>query len=127
MFHDLDPSLAKDVFRHLPLLSFVESYIYLLDERNEALLLDPLDPQTLQQRLGPPASAGCSGNTDSQAGPRSVANSDQDGPSWTADWSTLREGSHWGGLEALLANEGLLTDRISRELQQGTRYWYAKL
>eukprot|EP00240_Pyramimonas_obovata_P010964 CAMPEP_0118929578 /NCGR_PEP_ID=MMETSP1169-20130426/6535_1 /TAXON_ID=36882 /ORGANISM="Pyramimonas obovata, Strain CCMP722" /LENGTH=120 /DNA_ID=CAMNT_0006871793 /DNA_START=553 /DNA_END=912 /DNA_ORIENTATION=+ len=39
MFHNLDPHCPKACFKHLPILSFVESYIYLLDERNEAQLL----------------------------------------------------------------------------------------
>jgi hypothetical protein len=38
MFHELDPTQPAHVFRHLPLLSFVEASIYLLDERNERAL-----------------------------------------------------------------------------------------
>lgn len=38
MFHSLDPQQPAHVFRHLPLLQFVEASIYLLDERNERAL-----------------------------------------------------------------------------------------
>ena len=38
MFHALDPQQPAHVFRHLPLLQFVEASIYLLDERNERAL-----------------------------------------------------------------------------------------
>lgn len=35
MFHELNVNDPADVFRHLPILTFVESYIYQLDEENE--------------------------------------------------------------------------------------------
>jgi len=39
MFHNLDADSTTDIFRYLPALAFVESYIYSLDQTNEDTLL----------------------------------------------------------------------------------------
>ncbi|KAK9053465.1 hypothetical protein SSX86_030099 [Deinandra increscens subsp. villosa] len=41
MFHEMDANSAESIFKHLPLLSFTESYIYQLDTINEKLVQFP--------------------------------------------------------------------------------------
>nr|XP_043608171.1 uncharacterized protein LOC122579968 [Erigeron canadensis] len=42
MFHEMDVNSTESIFKYLPLLCFVESYIYQLDTINENLLRSPL-------------------------------------------------------------------------------------
>eukprot|EP00271_Cylindrocystis_brebissonii_P003231 TRINITY_DN1399_c0_g2_i1.p1 TRINITY_DN1399_c0_g2~~TRINITY_DN1399_c0_g2_i1.p1 ORF type:complete len:559 (+),score=85.32 TRINITY_DN1399_c0_g2_i1:370-2046(+) len=39
MFHGMEARFPKDIFRHLPVLMYVEAFIYSVDQQNEDLLL----------------------------------------------------------------------------------------
>ncbi|KAF8714910.1 hypothetical protein HU200_027446 [Digitaria exilis] len=95
MFHGLDVKNPQSIFKHLPVLSFTESYIYQLDASNEdSLGLTPdnsssskelerkkeaLDEKSLSQMIEP--------------------------------------------LDSLLQSQGLMTDRLRTELKSGIQYW----
>lgn len=53
MFHGLDANSPSDIFRYLPALAFVESYIYSLDQANEDSLL-PASSVEDPMRRSPP-------------------------------------------------------------------------
>ncbi|KAG0618075.1 hypothetical protein M758_4G036700 [Ceratodon purpureus] len=94
MFHDMDVRNPTHVFRHLPLLVFVESYIYQLDEQNEEqLYLSPI--------IG--------GSKSSHEVSSKVADGLGKDP--------------FAGLRAILHEQDLLTKRIEDELIDGVQYW----
>mmetsp|Transcript_33697 Transcript_33697/g.63471 ORF Transcript_33697/g.63471 Transcript_33697/m.63471 type:complete len:400 (-) Transcript_33697:402-1601(-) len=100
MFHDLDPCQPSHLFAHLPLLSFVESFIYMLDERNERRLL--------------PGSLSAAAD----------ASSPTRGPARSATRGLTGSGpDQWQPLMEVLRQKQLLTSRVEAELEQGARYW----
>ncbi|KAF9607918.1 hypothetical protein IFM89_003732 [Coptis chinensis] len=99
MFHGMDVNKPESVFRHLPVLSFTESYIYQLDSFNEELV-----------NISGKISVGNTSNTEKNEK--------------LADH--IVKAFQTGALRPLifvLERHGLMTDRIRVELSFGEEYW----
>eukprot|EP00249_Psilotum_nudum_P011300 c23088_g1_i3 orf=484-1860(-) len=98
MFHDMDACNTDHLFRYLPALQFVESYIYQLDRENEERLLSHPGDEVLHQ----------------------VSDKDV-----VLEISTSE--NPFGPLEAALAERNWLTERIENEFKDGREYWALEL
>jgi len=132
MFHGLDVHDPVHVFRHLPVLMFVESFIYQLDELNE----DQLRLSSL-----PVGDLGlCTDNSltsrevdqinKSHTGSISETKDVQETP--TKNGTPAKEGARpfkglgrdtFTALQVMLVERGLMTTRIEKELKDGLQYW----
>ncbi|CAK9197394.1 unnamed protein product [Sphagnum jensenii] len=132
MFHGLDVHDPVHVFRHLPVLMFVESFIYQLDELNE----DQLRLSSL-----PVGDLGlCTDNSltstevdqinKSHTGSISETKDVQDTP--TKNGTPAKEGARqfkglgrdtFTAFQVMLVERGLMTTRIKEELKDGLQYW----
>ncbi|KAL3845153.1 hypothetical protein ACJIZ3_002556 [Penstemon smallii] len=100
MFHKMETNQPQSIFRYLPMLSFIESYIYQLDGLNEKLL-------ELPKGGGPIC------NTDLEVGDPNL------------DAKSLRtfKRDPFRPLFIVLESQRLLTARISEEFRFGEEYW----
>ncbi|XP_017418713.1 uncharacterized protein LOC108329156 isoform X2 [Vigna angularis] len=96
MFHGLDVSKPQYIFKHLPILSFTESYIYQLDKMNEKLLQTPNNEKHV---------FGAKDKRETELFVSCFSN------------DPLRP------LVTILEHKGLLTERIREELRHGEEYW----
>ncbi|WVZ05127.1 hypothetical protein V8G54_018473 [Vigna mungo] len=96
MFHGLDVSKPQSIFKHLPILSFTESYIYQLDKMNEKLLQTPNNEKHV---------FGVKDKRETELFVSCFSN------------DPLRP------LVTILEHKGLLTERIREELRHGEEYW----
>lgn len=93
MFHDVDVHKPGSWFKYLPILTFVESYIYQLDRLNEEVL-NPSREGSFCSRIN---------LKDVQ--------------------SELEMTDPFGPLRNALEVRGLMTERINKELINGVEYW----
>ncbi|KAL2521661.1 hypothetical protein Fot_25584 [Forsythia ovata] len=100
MFHKMDGNQPESIFRHLPMLSFTESYIYQLDNLNEKLLQLPTGEVTVLDR-----------------------DYDEDERSLSATSVRMLRRDPFRPLVILLEHHGLLTERIKEEFRCGEEYW----
>ncbi|CAM6129850.1 unnamed protein product [Calypogeia fissa] len=124
MFHDMDVRNPQQLFKSLPILSFVEAFIYQLDEENEE--------RVKAQSSGCEACFSDSSNQNSQGAAHSLvgrrcrvllsARQTCDAKQDSSSKSRL-ETHQFRGLEDALADHGLLTERIIAELRDGVEYW----
>eukprot|EP00250_Pteridium_aquilinum_P011074 c19824_g1_i1 orf=90-974(+) len=94
MFHNLSGESVCDVFKHFPVLAFVESFIYQIDEQRESLLL--LSNRPLSQHGHPGV---------------------------TSEGFVNNEDRCFKFLHETLASRNLWTIRIEEELKTGLEYW----
>ncbi|XP_024372032.1 uncharacterized protein [Physcomitrium patens] len=95
MFHNMDVHNPIHVFRYLPLLVFVESYIYQLDEQNE----DQLCFSALTGDSKPSCEV-------------------------SSEFASGLGKDPFAGLRVVLQEHDLLTKRIEDELMNGLHYWH---
>ncbi|OWM65643.1 uncharacterized protein LOC116198631 [Punica granatum] len=100
MFHGMDVNRPQSVFKYLPMLFFVESYIYQLDTLNEKVVNIYIDGKTMAP---------------SQS--EITENGDTGGVIYKFQTDPFRP------LLLLLECHGLLTERIKEELRSGAEYW----
>ncbi|URE47490.1 hypothetical protein MUK42_25141 [Musa troglodytarum] len=105
MFHGLDASKPREIFKYLPILSFTESYIYQLDTLNEKAL-------HLSSKVAKSPTTELNNLTH-------LCND--------VTYHTVRNNANEfccaDPLIRLLQCEGLLSDRIRKELNSGIEYW----
>ncbi|GLJ48750.1 hypothetical protein SUGI_1028070 [Cryptomeria japonica] len=96
MFHDLDVHRLETLFKYLPILTFVESYIYQLDGLNEETLHPSVKGRFICQESFK-----------------------------TGQFSPLiaLETDPFRPLRSVLEVRGLMTERIDKELRDGVQYW----
>ncbi|KAK4772623.1 hypothetical protein SAY86_014398 [Trapa natans] len=101
MFHEMDVNRPQSVFKYLPMLFFVESYIYQLDNFNEKIVNESIDGRV----ISPFQSEGIE-------------------TSWIDGGFIYKfKTEPFKPLMLLLEYNGLLTDRIKEELKSGEEYW----
>ncbi|THU52654.1 hypothetical protein C4D60_Mb10t06210 [Musa balbisiana] len=105
MFHGLDASKPREIFKYLPILSFTESYIYQLDTLNEKALHLSSKVATLPTTELNNLTHLCNDVTY-----HNVRNN-------------TNEFCSADPLIRLLQCEGLLSERIRKELNSGIEYW----
>ncbi|CAM6086365.1 unnamed protein product [Calypogeia fissa] len=123
MFHDMDVRNPQQLFKSLPILSFVEAFIYQLDEENEE--------RVTAQSSGCEACFSDSSNQNSQGaahsfvgrGCRDAAQHKTCDAKQDSSSKSSLETHQFRGLEDGLADHGLLTERIIAELRDGVEYW----
>ncbi|XP_021714197.1 uncharacterized protein LOC110682231 isoform X2 [Chenopodium quinoa] len=101
MFHGMDLNRPESIFKYLPVLSFVESYIYQLDTLNEKMVDFTVSKVAVRD-----------GRFDKEAYSTLACRFNKDFES-----DTIRP------LTVLLQCNGLLTKRIREELKNGEEYW----
>ncbi|XP_021752757.1 uncharacterized protein LOC110718238 isoform X2 [Chenopodium quinoa] len=101
MFHGMDVNRPESIFKYLPVLSFVESYIYQLDTLNEKMVDVSVSKVAVRD-----------GRSDKEAYSTLACRFNKDFES-----DTFRP------LTILLQCNGLLTKRIREELKNGEEYW----
>nr|XP_024365945.1 uncharacterized protein LOC112277635 isoform X2 [Physcomitrium patens] len=94
MFHGMDAQNPTHIFRYLPLLVFVESFIYQLDEENEDQLC---------------LSEGTGGSNRSH--------------DVSSEFAYGLGKDPFTGMRSILQQQDLLTERIDNELKDGLKYW----
>ncbi|XP_051150007.1 uncharacterized protein LOC127264493 isoform X2 [Andrographis paniculata] len=100
MFHKMEANCAQSIFKYLPILSFTESFIYQLDGLNEKLLQSSKSEVQL------------------------FSKDFKDDDSCLDSISLCKFGKYpFGSLINVLESHGLLTERISKELNCGVEYW----
>ncbi|XP_010273017.1 PREDICTED: uncharacterized protein LOC104608664 isoform X2 [Nelumbo nucifera] len=107
MFHEMDVSRPRSIFRYLPVLSFTESYIYQLDSFNEKILHS--SPEGL---------------VDMEGGSKHLSNIYKERKQGITN--SLLENfiiDPFRPLVLLIEQHGLLTERIRAELNCGKEYW----
>ncbi|CAL9771490.1 unnamed protein product [Musa acuminata subsp. burmannicoides] len=105
MFHELDASKPREIFKYLPILSFTESYIYQLDTLNEKAL-------HLSSKVATSPTTELNNLTHlcNDVTYHNVRNN-------------TNEFCSADPLIRLLQCEGLLSERIRKELNSGIEYW----
>lgn len=93
MFHDVEVHILGSWFKYLPILTFVESYIYQLDAMNEEVLTPSRED-----------------SFNAQINLKDVQNEQE----MTDPFGPLRNA---------LGVRGLMTERINKELRDGMEYW----
>ncbi|XP_065632950.1 uncharacterized protein LOC112001891 isoform X2 [Quercus suber] len=100
MFHGMDVNKPQSLFKHLPVLSFTESFIYQLDRLNEKTLHLPTSGASVSER-------GC-----------------KDGHQrLITQFTDTFKSDPFRPLVGLLECLGILTERIRDELKCGEEYW----
>ncbi|XP_075653409.1 uncharacterized protein LOC142623830 isoform X2 [Castanea sativa] len=100
MFHGMDVNKPQSLFKHLPVLSFTESFIYQLDSLNEKMLHLPTSEASVSER-------GC-----------------KDGHQrLITHFTDAFKRDPFRPLVGLLECLGILTERIRDELKCGEEYW----
>ncbi|KAG6547361.1 hypothetical protein Mapa_011298 [Marchantia paleacea] len=133
MFHDMDARNPVHVFKYLPILQFVESYIYDLDEINEDKLhqsvqvvgTGALGRSYSQRSIDEPQETAYCITEDNSAGAAYVQIcSDEEKEASDGGLNGLRlEVDPLGDLRDVLYSKGLMTERIEAELRDGVEYW----
>ncbi|GBG78346.1 hypothetical protein CBR_g26374 [Chara braunii] len=143
MFHEMDPHRPEDVFRFLPVLAYVEAYMYKLDELNEEVVNGALTVRGSGMRCQPPCSTTSELSVHrktSNGGERITMTSNGDSRQRCVDGYDPSESEHgadervasfvcddnldpFKGLKDLLRERKLLTDRLVLELDSGTEFW----
>ncbi|KAF3439260.1 hypothetical protein FNV43_RR17536 [Rhamnella rubrinervis] len=103
MFHGMDVTQPQSVFKHLPVLSFTESYIYQLDSLNEKML-----------------DASSDGVTFSERGPEMMKEADL---RLISMFGNVFQSDPFRPLANVLNLHGLLTERVVQEFKCGEAYW----
>ncbi|KAJ7550607.1 hypothetical protein O6H91_07G109100 [Diphasiastrum complanatum] len=121
MFHGLDEHNPKDIFKYLPVLMFVEAYIYQLDEENEKLL----NPSTgkLCASISDAERVEHAVLTQRKESFYKVQSAKHEFEASTETAFLCNSVNPFEGLCAELANRGLMTQRIALELKAGVEYW----
>ncbi|XP_064985959.1 uncharacterized protein LOC103969901 isoform X1 [Musa acuminata AAA Group] len=105
MFHGLDASKPREIFKYLPILSFTESYIYQLDTLNEKAL-----HLSSKVATSPTTELNNLTHLRNDVTYHNVRNN-------------TNEFCSADPLIRLLQCEGLLSERIRKELNSGIEYW----
>ncbi|XP_004288181.1 PREDICTED: uncharacterized protein LOC101315089 [Fragaria vesca subsp. vesca] len=100
MFHGMDINNPQSVFQYLPMLSFVESYIYQLDDLNEKMVQASSSEMIISE-------------TGVELG----------GHGQISQSSNVFKSYPFRPLEYLLESHGLLTKRMQDEFKSGEEYW----
>ncbi|KAM5577188.1 hypothetical protein ABKV19_007837 [Rosa sericea] len=100
MFHGMDINKPQSVFQYLPMLSFVESYIYQLDDLNEKTVQASSSEMTISERGA------------AVEGHRKIS-----------QFSNVFKSDPFRPLECLLESHVLLTKRMQDEFKCGEEYW----
>lgn len=134
MFHDMDARDPAHVFKFLPILQFVESYIYDLDESNEDELhrsvqfvaRGALERSFSLRSVDEPRETAhlFTGESSSGSAAYFQSCSDEELEAHDGELDGLRSGvDPLGELRDVLSSRGLMTDRIEAELRDGVEYW----